>query len=317
MLTSATRTTASSASKNSSDSEASGPRPVKSTNIPTLSNNSKKKRGDGRKKIPYEDRMASTTASCSSLGGASGYLADLEQKLSAASPLPASIDLMSRSPKRALLGQSSNISTTNDQGDSKRPKRTPPTKEELNFMASAVERDLQRGGVKRQNCSSVNMKSVTLLHSKTLDKSPFLLSHDVSSPYLRGNMVCPSTLNEILNETRCFYRHISDLPPLPVAFSKVVESIQVVEDDHLESTEEQANSSDSESSTSSFTSSDAAETSEYVPRDAKISNSDTDILSDADVAPSQMSAVVSIGEALSFTSHPKYVHLHNLEIELF
>lgn len=309
----APRTVNSTSGSNSSGNASSGP--LKRRNLgaaPTLNRKtSETKRGGARKKIPYEDRMLTTATSSSSLGGSSGYLGDFEQKLNTS--WPASIDLMSRATKRALLEES-----TNSQGDNKRSKTAPPSKEELNFMASTVERDLKSGGVQRpkiqvnrSRISSVDMKSVSLIHSKDFDK--------ISSAEKKGfgyNLLdCPGTLHEILKETSCLYNKLSD-SSLPAAFSKVLESVHLAEEQGTDDSEKQVDSSDTESSTSSFTEeSDSAELSDSsrIQRDLKSPDHDTKSSSriTTDDAPTPVSAVIPIGEALSITSHPKYV-IHSI-----
>jgi PAS domain-containing protein len=255
---------------------------------------------------PYAIMPSSASASyaSSAMGGASGYLADQDNKRTLPASLPHSIDFLSRPPKRfSVFEQESGSKTKEDL-----------PKHELIYMASTVKYDIHRVGrtipkinvdrpstfLKRLN---IDISSVTLMHA--MPESPVSTIPSPISLLADRPFEFSKVMDGLTQETLHAYSQ-TDNHPLPDSLYATLQTMRNTKKQRLaEELERQADSSDSESSsTSSFTASDDADANNidlgnhprYEGRSAAKSR-----------VQRSLSDVISIGEALSICNHPRYV----------
>lgn len=248
-----------------------------------------------------------------SVGGSSGYLADLDNIKASTAVLPiTSIDLVSKMDRHA------GTPTLDNTADKKRSK---PTPDEVTYMASRAREDIKKVGmqvpkiqVKRPRMfpprSSVDMSKVTLLSAKSVEKFPLLI--DVPGLFCTSAVYSdsPDQLDALLKDSRAWYNVDDRNKTLPIRFQQVVEQIQRQEQEHQRQvSEKEQSSSDSASSTSSFTVSDTGNEATIVNPDFSLNvlNACASPSKNSILPSPESSSMISIGEALSISKNPRYV----------
>jgi hypothetical protein len=267
----------------------------------------------------------------SSMGGSSGYAADY----SASPALPDSINFheqgkeSSSGTKRAHMVSSSSSSSSTLQPALKRL-RTTNTAAEMDYMALNAKMDIERGGLSYPKLqphrprmfppkSGVNMSTVSVLSAKHC-VSPFLMDHkNISntkntSGLFNHYMESPYELVSLLDATASFYKLSPEKDELPATFLDIVRQMQCVSPPPACSEQERessANSSDSESSTSSFTVSDTGHQKgvhHLSDGDSAHAKSCSDMTKES-LPKKAPTDIISIGEALSICRRPRVITL--------
>jgi hypothetical protein len=265
-------------------------------------------------------------------GGSSGYTADI----SATSVAPDSIRCSERAEtkhattKRSNMMDSSAPPPSSDQPVAVKRFKTGHSPTELHYIASIARNDIERGGLvfprfqpnRPRAISGVNLSTVSHMSSSDC-KSPFLIeninnndSHAARTDgsYNQFYLESPHDLQAMLQATSSYYRFTSENEALPASFLEVVAKLQKSTSQDQPVSNENASSSDSESSTSSCTISDTGINNKV--------NSDHVVSSDC---PKRSSAgttqeetrmhttttdIIPIGKALAISRRPRYV-LHS------